>query len=116
MKFLIGALTVLFGAYAAHQSYSIAYAGALNQIPQLEGDGGGGLIFSALMVCAALIGLLSPLWSSILFLASMVIAVLVGSFYQDPVMLWWSALPLLLAVLNLLAPRRSRKRRRLGLG
>ncbi len=96
MKVAVCAIASLFAIYVADQSYLIAHAGAMYQIPQLEGDGGGGIVVAAL--CAIGAGLVFiRLWAAdAAFVLSALIALMVGLSFQDNVTAWWSVVPALL--------------------
>ncbi len=96
MKVAVCAVASLFAVYVADQSYLIAHTGAMYQIPQLEGDGGGGIVVAALCVIGA--GLVFiRLWAAdVAFVLAALIALLVGLSYQDNVTAWWSVAPIAL--------------------
>ncbi|QSO54289.1 hypothetical protein JZ785_11270 [Alicyclobacillus curvatus] len=105
MKLLAAVLTFVFGVYSGIQSYRIAAAGAAQQIPQLQGDGGGGLVFALVCVIAAVVVLKRPSIGVWLLSGAAVIAGFVGLSFGDPSMYWWAIAALALAVLDFVIHR-----------
>lgn len=103
MKYIVGVLAFAFAIYTGIQSYMIAQIGIVNQIPQLEGDGGGGVVFTALLVLIGILALFKPFLAVFLFVFSALLSLLVGLTYQDPVTMYWSIGPFLLSLLLLLS-------------
>lgn len=91
MKWFIGGGAILFAIYAAGQAIVIIQAGVTNQIPQLIGDGGGGMVFAALCFAAGVVCLFKPVVSVPLFGLCMLSGILTGFVYDDPTMWIWSA-------------------------
>lgn len=112
MKYIAGVAALALAIYAGIQSYLIAQVGILNQIPQLEGDGGGGVAFAVLCFITAILVLFKPMVSVILFVVSALLALLVGLTYQDPIPMYWSLGPLVLAAA--IVVNHYLKRRKLG--
>ena len=98
LKHGIGVLAILFSLYVAFQAMLIASNGALYQIPQLEGDGGGGLIFALLCLIAGFLTWLRPRIAAAVFLVAAAVTVLVGLIYQDRIEMFWCAVPLVCAI------------------
>lgn len=109
MKILLSVASLVLASFAGFQSLQIAQAGAANQIPQLEGDGGGGMAFAVLLFLSGLILLWKPLWAAFAFAVSAIVILSVGLIYQDNVMLWWTAAPVLLGGLGLFAHFRKKR-------
>ena len=99
MKIAICVMACAFAVFVAAQSYLIAHMGALYQIPQLEGDGGGGMLVAVLcMIGGGLI--FFRLWAAdTAFLLAALTALLVGLSFQDSTTAWWSIAPFLFACL-----------------
>jgi uncharacterized membrane protein len=87
---LAALVAAVFAVYAGYQSLLISEAGAAYQIPQLEGDGGGGMIFAFLCFIGALVYLIRPVISIPFFILSAVTGLLAGFLYNDPVMWVWA--------------------------
>jgi hypothetical protein len=111
MKIAVAILSALLAVFAAIQSYTIAYVGTANQIPQLEGDGGGGIVFAALCLLAAILVLWRPIISMWLYGLALVVILLTGYLYEDRAMWLWGAAALVLGILSWVAHRAWKMRR-----
>lgn len=92
IQITMGCFSILLALFTGWESYEIAHMGVLMTNAQLEGDGGGGLVFAIVCFFAAIVLFYKPLWSTILYFISAIFVILVGVFYQDMSMLIWSAL------------------------
>lgn len=110
MKYLIALAAIGLAIYTGVQSYLIAQVGIVNQIPQLVGDGGGGMVVTALCALAGLLALFKTLPAAVLFVLSTLTAILVGLTYQDPTTLLWAVGPFVFAV-AILFSRISKRRK-----
>jgi len=109
MKMMLAIASLLFTAYVAIQSYLVAATGVANQIPQLEGDGGGGMLLALFCACGCLLAYVKPRMTWIAFVLAAITATITGLLYEDNVMLLWSIGPLLILVVHFLAQRAKRK-------
>lgn len=111
LKLAIAVASGLFSIYMFIQSLMIASAGVSYQVPQLEGDGGGGLVIA--FTCALASGLLFlRLWlANVGFLVAATGCLLVGGIFQDSVIMLWGLVPLLLAGLTAWKQFRDSRRR-----
>jgi hypothetical protein len=116
MKITVAVLSVAFSVYVAIQSYVIAEAGATYQVVQLEGDGGGGLVFALLCIIAGLLVFVRPLLSAGTFILASVMALGVGILYGDNAMLLWAVVPVALTAVNVYLHIALRRKRRLVTG
>ncbi|GMA51653.1 hypothetical protein GCM10025857_30100 [Alicyclobacillus contaminans] len=57
MRYVVPVLSALVALVCAWQSFELASVGVTNQIPQLEGDGGAGMVFSILCLLAGAVAL-----------------------------------------------------------
>ncbi len=110
MRWLIEVCALALALYTGFQSILISQIGFNNQIPQLEGDGGGGIIFAFLTFLAAIIYLIKPTLAIIIFLLSTIVSAFSSFLFGDSVILLWSAGTVILAFLCYLANRISRRR------
>jgi hypothetical protein len=108
-KVIFFLLLLMFAVYTADKSYVIAKAGAQYGIPQLLGDGGGGLVFSVLCLITAIVSLAYFRVTLVLLLISGILIILVGVTYQDNGTLYWSIIPLLFAIAYFMVQRVWRK-------
>lgn len=108
MKIAVCTIASIFAIYVTEQSYLIAHTGAMYQIPQLEGDGGGGILVATF--CAIGAGLVFfRLWAAdAAFILAALIALMAGLSFQDSATAWWSIAPALLAC-TLIALRNIKK-------
>lgn len=97
LRILISALALLFAVYCATEAYQIARAGVVLSIPQLAGDGGGGLVYSLVEALAGLMILRFTRFALVTFLGATCIAIFVGLLYGDSALLTWAAFSLALA-------------------
>lgn len=104
-------LSLLFVLYAGDKSLVIANAGVTDGIPQLTGDGGSGLLCSALCLIAAGLGLWLRGTSAIFYVIAFIVILAGGVVYQDNGMFIWTIPPLLLAVGELILKRLSGRTR-----
>lgn len=111
---VIGVVTVAFALYALWQAIAIADAGVIHQIPQLEGDGGGALLFAVVLAVAGMIAMWSPIVAVWLYFLAMLIGTIVALLYQDLMLWFWVAGTLALCVASLTSIRRARHRPRAG--
>ncbi len=111
MKLMTAFLSVLFATYVGIESYLIATVGVVNRIPQLVGDGGGGLLTALLCATAGVMVWLSPLASALTFLLAALVSLLAGVIYQDHVTLLWALGPAVLTLVNVLTLWRMRRHR-----
>ncbi|RIV24397.1 hypothetical protein D2Q93_07170 [Alicyclobacillaceae bacterium I2511] len=107
-------LGILFATYVGIESYLIAAVGVVNQIPQLVGDGGGGILVALLCATAVVLVWLSPLASGLIFLLATVVSGLAGVIYQDNVTLFWMLGPIVLAIVNFTVYWSQRRQRQSG--
>jgi len=110
LKWLTGICALALAIYAIAQSLEILQVGVTNQIPQLEGDGGGGILFAVLTFISALACLIKPLVAFLLFLITTLLSTFISFLFSDPLLLTWSAISITLAALSFLA-HRARKNR-----
>ncbi|MCL6516068.1 hypothetical protein [Alicyclobacillus sp.] len=92
-----GLVGVLAAVWVGLQSYAIAAVGVGNAIPQLEGDGGAGMVFALLFLVGAVLIWVRPRWAWMPLLLAMVPGLLAGWLYQDVTMWGWCLVPALLA-------------------
>lgn len=90
-----GLMCVLAAVWIGLQSYAIAAVGVGNAIPQLEGDGGAGVIFAVMLLLGGILLWWRPLWSTVPFALALAPALLAGWLYQDVTMWWWCLAPVL---------------------
>jgi hypothetical protein len=114
MKWITALLCAAAAVWTAWQSYHIAVAGAANDIPQLEGDAGGGIVFAALCLIAAILMLWRPLIAVAALTLAALITVLTGFLYEDSTMYLWGAAAVVLAILAAFAHRQWRARREMS--
>ncbi len=105
MKILAAVLTFVLGVYSGIQSYRIAAAGAAQQIPQLQGDGGGGLVFALLCIVAAVVALKRPSIGVWVLACATILVGFVGLSFGDASMYWWAVAALALAVFDFVIHR-----------
>ncbi|MDQ0188710.1 hypothetical protein JI721_13055 [Alicyclobacillus cycloheptanicus] len=96
LKWITAIVTCLFALYTALQAMQIASAGAVNQIPQLEGDGGGGMVFALLCFIAGVLCMLKPIIALFCYTLTVLAGVVVGIIYDDPVLWMWAGGALIL--------------------
>lgn len=111
LKTMTGVFTILFALYAGWQSIAIAQAGVLHKIPQLEGDGGGALLFAAACAIAGIVTLVRPVFAIPIYALSVLTGLLVGVFYQDFMLWFWSAAACLFGVLCFVSVHRAPRQR-----
>lgn len=104
-------LSLLFVLYAGDKSLVIANAGVTDGVPQLTGDGGAGLLCSALCLIAAGLGLWLRGTSAIFYVIAFIVILAGGVVYQDNGMFIWTIPPLLFAVGELTLKRLSGRTR-----
>ncbi|UOF90386.1 hypothetical protein LSG31_21435 [Fodinisporobacter ferrooxydans] len=105
MKIILGILNIIVAICIGLQAAVIARVGAVNQIPQLEGDGGAGLLFSLLILVAVIFYFVKPIFSIPLFILAALTGILASLIYSDPVMIAWSIAPLFMVAFLLLNRR-----------
>ncbi len=105
MRILGAFLTMVLAIYSGVQSYRIAAAGAVQQIPQLQGDGGGGLVFAVLCLIGAVVLLKRPFIATWILAVATVLVAFVGLSFGDPAMYWWSGITLVLTVYTFMQHR-----------
>lgn len=108
MRILLTVLSAVLGIYTGIQSYRIAAAGATQQIPQLQGDGGGGLVFAALCVIGAVLILKRPLFAAAALLFAALLVSFVALSFGDLVIFWWALAALCLSVCSYVVHRLSK--------
>ena len=108
---VVGIVSVAFAVYAAWQAIAIAQAGVVNQIPQLEGDGGGSLLFAVVLATAGIAGMWKPVVALPLYAITLVIGVLVALIYQDLMLWFWDFGALILGAVTVFCARKARQRR-----
>jgi hypothetical protein len=109
MKIAIGVMSLLFAIYLAIESYLISSLGTSYQIPQLEGDGGGGLVAAGILLVSGIIVFWRPLWACLGFVLSTGLVVIVGLEYQDNLTLFFAMAPALFLGLSLFTVIQTRK-------
>jgi hypothetical protein len=114
MKWITALLCAAVAVWTAWQSYHIAVVGTTNGIPQLEGDGGGGILFAGLCLLAAVALLWRPVISVILLTLAAMVIVLTGFLYEDSTMYLWGAAAVVLAILGAVTHRQWRMRREMS--
>ncbi len=98
MKIAISIASLLLSIYAGITSYLVAHMGALYQIPQLEGDGGGGIVVAILCFAAGTL-IFFRVWPAFAtYCIAAVAALFVGLSFQDGMVDIWSAVISLFAV------------------
>lgn len=107
---VVGIVSVAFAVYAAWQAIAIAQAGVVNQIPQLEGDGGGSLLFAVVLATAGIAGMWKPVVALPLYAITLVIGVLVALIYQDLMLWFWDLGALILGAVTVFSARKARQR------
>jgi hypothetical protein len=112
MKIVVGILAGAFSVYTAVQSFAIAHVGVTVQSAQLEGDGGGGLLFALLCLVSGVVVLAKPFISVFTFVVSAVVTIFVGMTYSDDIMIIWSVVPIILAATSLYMHYSTRRRHR----
>lgn len=114
MKWITALLCLAVAVWTFWQSYQIASAGVLNNIPQLQGDGGGGLVFAVLCVAAALFTLWRPWIAVVVLVVNALTIILVGFLFGDSTVYLWAGAALVLAILSAVAHRQWRMRREMS--
>ncbi len=107
---VVGIVSVAFAVYAAWQAIAIAQAGVVNQIPQLEGDGGGSLLFAVVLATAGIAGMWKPVVALPLYAITLVIGVLVALIYQDLMLWFWDLGALILGAVTVFSACKARQR------
>lgn len=97
MKIAVSIACTLFAIYAGINSYLVAHVGALYQIPQLEGDGGGGLVVAAICFIAGILVFLRWWAAMSAYCVGAIAALVVGISFQDGMVDIWSAVIALFA-------------------
>jgi hypothetical protein len=110
-RFVPGILGILFALFTGYQSFVIASAGAVNEIPQLEGDGGGGLTLSVICMLAAILSFIKPVWSIPFFILSTLVCLITGYIYEDNLIYIWAAGTVALTVLSYVLHRLLRNKK-----
>ncbi|MCL6452931.1 MAG: hypothetical protein K6T78_04775 [Alicyclobacillus sp.] len=90
MKVFLFCIALLFAVYTGYDAYTLTRVGAVNDIPQLLGDGGGSLVFTVLVALGAINALWLPRVGAGVFLVATVVAVLVALLYQDTTSWYWA--------------------------
>ncbi|WDL96200.1 hypothetical protein [Alicyclobacillus sp. ALC3] len=111
-KIIVGIVSVVFATYAASQAIAIAQAGVANQIPQLEGDGGGALLFAVVLATAGIAGMWKAIIALPLYAITLIIGVLVALIYQDLMLWFWDFGVLILGAATVFGARQAQQRRR----
>ncbi|QQE81012.1 hypothetical protein [Alicyclobacillus sp. SO9] len=110
LKVIISILTGLFVAYTVWQSYLIASTGALYHIPQLEGDGGGGLVFAGLCFIAGVALFIRPILSAVIYVLAALVISFIAVAFQDSIDFLWTLIALSLGTLAVVSRIRSKRR------
>ncbi|MCY0876928.1 MAG: hypothetical protein OWT28_11765, partial [Firmicutes bacterium] len=90
-------------------AYQIAHAGAVLGIPQLEGDGGGSMVYALVSVVGAVTVLRFTRIASVIFLLAALMAVLISLLYADNAVMLWAVASVLLSGASWWAHRRARR-------
>jgi hypothetical protein len=92
--------SLAFAVYAGIESYQIASAGVTYAVPQLEGDGGGGLLIAVVAAISGAIAFIR-LWIAQIGLAiTSLLALGVGTAFADRITSLWAWVPVLLILLT----------------
>lgn len=83
-------LTLLFAVYVGFDAYTITTLGIANDIPQLTGDGGGGMAFAFLLAIGAGVAVKFQRIASAIFILAAIVSLWVGLLYQDSLTMFWS--------------------------
>lgn len=110
MKIAISITSALLSIYAGITSYLVAHVGALYQIPQLEGDGGGGLVVAALCFAAASLIFFRVWFAFATYCFGAVAALFVGLSFQDGMVDIWSGVISLFAIASAILMWREHRR------
>ncbi|MCL6548087.1 MAG: hypothetical protein K6T30_04165 [Alicyclobacillus sp.] len=100
------------GAWALYSGWKaelIAQAGAARHIPQLLGDGGGGLLSALLCLAGAAACWASPLWAVPLLVGGSLCSAVTAWIYQDPALFGWCAVAAGFAAAAGIEYRRAKK-------
>ena len=110
LRFILLAASVLFAAFCGIQGWIIANIGAANAVPQLEGDGGGIVLFACLVFIAGGLSFIRTIPGLGGYVIAILVAFLVALLFQDPVVYFFASIAFLLCTLNYFVHRVSRIR------
>jgi hypothetical protein len=90
MKWVIGSCAFLLALYTGFQSILISQVGFSQQIPQLMGDGGGGILLSILTLLTAIVCIAKPYIAMFMFLFCTILSAFVSLIFNDSIILLWA--------------------------
>jgi hypothetical protein len=109
VKFLVPISSTVVALICGWQSLQLAEVGVTNHIPQIEGDGGAGVVFSVLCLVAGVVILFTRKVASGLFLITGLEGIWASWTYSDSQMTLWALAPLGLAAAAWWLNQRSRR-------
>lgn len=102
-RVLLVVLSLLFAAYTGYDSYTITTTGIANGVSQLVGDGGGGLVFTALVFVGTILSIRWHRIAAAVLGLSAALALWVGMIYQDSMMMFWTVGAIVFSSLQVIA-------------
>ncbi|WP_067934976.1 hypothetical protein [Alicyclobacillus kakegawensis] len=96
MRFVLPIISAVVAVVSGWQAMALAEVGVQQQIPQLEGDGGAGMVFALLCLAGGVTALFRRWLGCALFLLAALVGAWAGVVFADLLTGLWSIAPLAL--------------------